>query len=141
MTPLRRRTMLLSGLAVGLGAATSAAAEDDKAPFGLTWGMSPEDLQTRGAKLLPIDGRVYGKSFNVTDLDHVLSDAEAVLVSFGYHDKLFRIVIVGKQQGPYPYGFAAVQRDNDLVSIMTERYGKGTATDIRDFKVWKDPNE
>jgi hypothetical protein len=138
---MRRRTMLLSGLAVGLGAATPSLAEDDKAPFGLIWGMSPDDVQTHGAKLVASDGRNYGKSFNVTGLDHVLSDAEAVLLSFGYHDKLFRIVVAGKQQGPDPYGFGAMQRYNDLASIMTERYGKGTETDIRDFKMWKDPNE
>lgn len=137
----RRSAFALALTCVAYGARAAEQPGDTKAPFGLTWGMSADDVRKLGATLTDAGGRDYGKGFTVTGLERVLSDAQTVLLFFGYRDRLFRIVAVGRFQGPDPYGASTLTRYKELAAILEERYGKGRETDLRDREMWKAPNE
>lgn len=145
MTTLSRRSAIVAAAGSLLRASTAVAAgaEDDvRAPFGLTWGMSSDDVQKLGVGLAASSGRSnFGASFAATGLSKVLSDTEAVALSFGYRDKLWRIAVVGRSMGPDPSGSQTVARYQDLATSLSERYGRGVETDIRDRELWKAQNE
>ncbi len=43
--------------------------------------------------------------------------------------------------GPDPSGSQAVSRYQELAAVLSDRYGRGVETDIRDREMWKGPNE
>ncbi len=140
----RRSTIALAiTFLLPIPAVIAAQPDDDiRAPFGLTWGMSPDDIRKLGVRLTDSPGRSdYGASFTATDLSKVLSDTESVALFFGYRDKLWRIAAVGRSIGPDPSGNQAVARYQELVTVLSDRYGRGVETDIRDHQMWKGPNE
>ena len=124
---------------------TAVSAEfegDSPAPFGLTWGMSSDEARKTGAQLAANAGRSdYGASFAATNLSKVLSDTESVILFFGFKDKLWRIAAAGRPMGPDPSGRQAVARYQELAAVLSDRYGRGIETDVRDREVWKGPNE
>ena len=71
----------------------------------------------------------------------VLSDTESVFLFFGYKDKLWRIAAAGRPMGPDPSGSQTVARYQELVAVLSDRYGRGVETDIRDREIWKGPNQ
>ena len=116
--------------------------EANRAPFGLTWGMSADDLRQQGVTLTREEqSREWGASYTATKLPKVLSDTEAASLAFGHDDRLFRIVAIGKTNGPDPYGGATLARYRELVEALSSRYGKGVETDQRDQRVWKEAHE
>src|SRR6266446_8463382 len=140
----RRSTIALAG-AFLLPIPIAVSAEVDvavSAPFGLTWGMSSEEARKTGAQLSANAGRSdYGASFAATNLSKVLSDTESVALFFGYKDKLWRIAAAGRPMGPDPSGRQTVARYQELATVLSDRYGRGVETDVRDREMWKGPNE
>ncbi len=56
-------------LAASPAATTSGTAPDLRAPFGLTWGLSVDDIKKLDVALLPLPGRSdYGVGFSATGL-------------------------------------------------------------------------
>jgi hypothetical protein len=140
-----RRAAIALAVAFLLPIPAAVAAEPDAgvpAPFGLTWGMSSEEVRKTGARLTANAGRSeFGAAFTATDLNKVLSDTESVFLFFGYKDKLWRIAAAGHPMGPNPSGSQAVSRYQELATVLSDRYGRGVETDIRDREMWKGPNE
>jgi len=64
-----------------------------------------------------------------------------VILFFSYKDKLWRIAAAGRPIGPDPSGRQAVARYQDLTTVLSDRYGRGVETDVRDREMWKGPNE
>ncbi|MGY3563968.1 hypothetical protein ACVWXP_007293 [Bradyrhizobium sp. USDA 4463] len=64
----------------------------------------------------------------LTRLPQAIADAEVVYGSFGYDDKLFRIVIVSKPFANDPFGNGVLNRYTALLGILTEKYGRPAQT-------------
>ncbi len=100
------------------------------APFGLTWGQSAEEVRASGVTLSdggnPTD---YGVAHTAESLKGVLSDMESVMLFFGLRNRLWRIFAVSRGMGPDQYGYPGIRRYQELLGILTERYGKGNETD------------
>jgi hypothetical protein len=145
MTMMSRRSTIVLAVAFVLPIRAAASAEPDAgvpAPFGLTWGISSDEVRKTGAKLTANAGQSdYGTSFSATDLSKVLSDTESVILFFGFKDKLWRIAAAGHPMGPDPSGSQAVARYQELATVLSDRHGRGVETDVRDHEVWKGPNE
>lgn len=140
----RRRALMLAAAGSFLvsGIASAESADDVRAPFGLTWGMSSDDVRKLGVHLTPSAERPNdGVSFAATELSKVLSDTETVVLFFGYRDKLWRVAAVGGSLGPDPSGSQAVARYRELASSLSERYGPGVESDTRDRELWKGANQ
>ena len=145
MTSLRRRSFLVALFFLFFSegfAARGALADDASAPFGLTWGMSAADAEKIGVALTPLPNATgYGTTYSATNLPKILSDTETCFLSFGYGDRLARIVAGGKEVKNDPYGSAVVGRYIELAKNLGELYGKGKETDRRDTEIWKAPSE
>jgi hypothetical protein len=140
-----RRAAIGLGIAFLLPIPAAIAVEPDAgvpSPFGLAWGMSSEEVRRTGVRLTDYAGRSeFGAAFTATDMSKVLSDTESVILFFGYKDKLWRIAAAGDPMGPDPSGSQAVSRYQELATVLSDRYGRGVETDIRDREMWKGPNE
>ncbi len=125
--------------------AMSAQGEESKnqvssAPFGLSWGMSSADLRASGVKLSDLDDKKsFGVSFRASDLPKVVPDAQFIGLSFGYSDKLWRILVIGQDISNDPYGNAVKERYNELVVALSEKYGRGTPYEHQDTELWRGP--
>jgi hypothetical protein len=71
----------------------------------------------------------------------VLSDTESVVLFFGYKDKLWRIAALGRSTQQDPSGGQTVARYRDLAASLSDVYGHGAETDVRDHQMWKAPDE
>jgi hypothetical protein len=112
------------------GSAQEAAqqAAGDEAPFGLRWRMSTAEARTIGVSLEEQKTeRPNGAVFTATGLPKVISGLRQVALNFGFNDKLFRIVAVGRPFENDPQGLAVQQRYNELVAALEARYGKGVS--------------
>lgn len=121
----------------------AAGSGDTRAPFGLTWGLSSEETRKDvGATLRPSEdqGR-WGSSFAATGLSRALSDTESIILSYGFRDRLFRVVAIGRPNGPDPSGGATLNRYQELSGALASRYGRGNEQVSRDTQIWKAPNE
>jgi hypothetical protein len=105
-----------------LGSPVHAQVTD--APIGLTWGSSSSDIQAKGIELKEIDGTDFGKSYVASKMDKALADQSGALLSFGFNDKLWRVLITSRPFGDDPAGSAAVARYNELAGVLSEKYGK-----------------
>jgi hypothetical protein len=145
MIMLSRRSIIGLAVAYLLYFPTAVSAEPEtgvSAPFGLTWGMSSDEVRKTGARLTATTGRSeFGAAFAASDLSKVLSDTESVFLFFGHKDKLWRIAAAGRPMGPDPSGSQVVARYQELAAVLSDRYGNGVETDIRDREVWKGTNE
>ncbi|MGE5779463.1 MAG: hypothetical protein ACM30D_09165 [Hyphomicrobiales bacterium] len=114
-------------LSVGVAGQSSAQeAAKNAAPFGLTWGMSAAEVRALGAELSEAKESDFGVSYTATKLPKVLTDVETVLLSFGYNDELWRVVVVSRDFSNDPYGGALRQRYDELSRVLAEKYGRGT---------------
>jgi hypothetical protein len=140
---ITRRSTVAFGSAVIVGIRTaSAQADDDRGPFGLTYGASTEAVQQGGVHLQPWPAKSdWGATFVASGLSKVLSDMESPVLSFGFKNKLWRIAAAGTTVGPDPYSNRIVARYQELAASLTQRYGPGKETDFREREIWKNPNE
>jgi hypothetical protein len=108
----------------------TALAEDQKsnsAPFGLSWGMSAAQVKSLGVELSDFPKSDWGTSLSATKLPKVIADAETVVLSFGFDDKLWRVAAVSRSFQNDPAGTATVTRYDELNKILADKYGKGRA--------------
>jgi hypothetical protein len=132
---------LVFGLPI-LARAAETGSPANPAPFGLKWGMSVADAKTSGIKLSDLDEKKnFGISYRATDLPRVLPDAEFVALSFGFQDKLWRIMVIGQNVTNDPYGGGVKVRYSELVAALSEKYGRGKSYEFQDTELWKGADE
>jgi len=90
----------------------------------LTWGISSSAIRSQGADLADFDKLTFGKSYLATKLEMAVSDQDGALLSFGFNDKLWRIMIMSREFTNDPHGSAVLARYNELLKVLTEKYGK-----------------
>jgi hypothetical protein len=108
--------MFVSGIA-------SAQPQQD-APLGLTWGTSSTEVRSQGVELTETSGTTFGRSLTAKNLEKAISDQEMALLSFGFNDKLWRVLIVSRQFDNDPHGNNVLARYADLANLLSEKYGK-----------------
>lgn len=101
-----------------------AQAPVNDAPIGLVWGSSISETQAKGIELKEIDGVDFGKSYIASKMEKALADQSAALLSFGFNDKLWRVLITSRPFSDDPAGSAVVARYNELAGLLSEKYGK-----------------
>jgi hypothetical protein len=102
----------------------SMAHSESEAPFGLTWGISVEDVRKMGVELKEIrESTEFGATFLALKMPKVLGDQKSTFLFFGFNNRLWRIAAISKEFSNDPYGNAVKSRYNELVSILTEKYG------------------
>jgi hypothetical protein len=107
-----------------LGPSALAQAPVNDAPIGLVWGSSFSEVQAKGIELKEIDGTDFGKSFIASKMERALADQSAALLSFGFNDKLWRVLITSRPFSNDPSGITAVARYDELAGVLSEKYGK-----------------
>lgn len=128
---MRYTAFLLLLAMIPLGAyAEQASPPSNQAPFGLSWGMSTEQVRALGIELTDSPVENWGKSFEAAKLPKVLSDAEYAILSFGFDDRLWRIGAASRSFGGDPAGAKALARYDELNTVLTEKYGKGKQVHI-----------
>ncbi|EHR01238.1 hypothetical protein [Bradyrhizobium sp. WSM471] len=105
---------------------TQAQSPTADAPIGLVWGSSQTEVQAKGIELKEIEGTDFGKSYLASKMDKALADQSAALLSFGFNDKLWRVLITSRPFSDDPAGSAISARYTELASLLSEKYGKGT---------------
>lgn len=132
---LTRRLLVGGGGAVVARAALAQSTNGtggERAPFGLTWGQAAEEIEASGVTLTPAGGATEsGVAFQAAGLTATLPDSEVVTLYFGLRNRLWRIFAVGRAMGPDPYGFSGLRRYQDLIALLTGRYGEGHDVDER----------
>lgn len=124
---MTRWLLALFSFALAMPAYAQQSASSEAA-LGLRWGMSSGETRELGVSLTATtDLNSFGQTFSATKLPKSISDAEFVFLSFGFNDKLWRIVIASKEFDGDPYGTAVKARYNELATALTDKYGKGTS--------------
>jgi hypothetical protein len=123
-TFLQSIILLLSvAFLLSLHSLTRAEKADQEGPLGLTWGTTSDQVRALGAELKDMPKSDYGASFVATKLPRVLSDQEATIISFGYDDRLWRLVAISKAFPDDPTGTNLKVRYQELLAILAEKYG------------------
>lgn len=116
---------LLMLLALCLFPLYTMAEEVKTAPFGLSWGMSPEEVKQLGITLTEEEPIDYGEEYTATHLPKMLSDIERVSLFFGFNHKLWRIVAVSRSFND-PYGGTVLTRYAEINEALKKKYGEGS---------------
>lgn len=138
------RMYIFSALILGLIMPSVARAQDadrNAAPFGLIWATSAADIRSLGIELEEFPSKDFGASYVATKLPKIISDVETVFVSFGYDDKLWRVGALSKKFSNEPSGTSVRNRYNELIGVLTEKYGKGKQSHFQDTTMWKGRDE
>lgn len=120
-------------------AKTIAQMAPQPGPLGLMWGMPVDQVRALGAELKDVPNTDYGVSFVATKLPRVLSDQEATVVSFGYNDKLWRIIAVSKAFSNDPAGTNLKLRYQELLAALAEKYGKPSSVHSLGDSIFQEP--
>jgi hypothetical protein len=97
----------------------------EPAPLGLTWGATKAQVKELGVALSAEKEGALGQEAIARNLPKALLDTEFVVLQFGFDDRLGRIVI-GSTKWPHDrYAIQAKTRFDELVSLLSERYGAG----------------
>lgn len=118
----------------------AAALADDRAPFGLTWRASVEEVKATGTKLQRRLPDKSGVRFAATSLPKALSDLGVAILSFGNDDKLHRIEGISEDVINDPDGARLKVRYDALSRALTKKYGKGV-TRHEIHEPWTRPND
>ncbi|MDA1327091.1 MAG: hypothetical protein O3C34_20420 [Proteobacteria bacterium] len=103
----------------------AAALAEPEAPFGLTWGVSVEQVQASGVRLqlrLPDNS---GVRFAAANLPKALSDLGEAILSFGNNNKLHKIEAISEDVVNDPEGLRLKARYAALSRALTSKYGQG----------------
>ncbi|CAO4148949.1 hypothetical protein [Methylorubrum extorquens] len=120
------RQFILAGALLYQVLPTSAQESSiNNAPFGLHWSATKEEIEKAQITLTPQKGDAFGATFRASGLPKVLADTENVYLSFGYDNKLWRIVATSKTWHNDKNGSQSLDRFNKLSGLLEERYGKG----------------
>lgn len=117
---------LIAFAASCLALPTHAQSPATDGPIGVVWGSSSAEVQAKGVELKEIEGTDFGKSYLASKMEKALADQSAALLSFGFNDKLWRVLITSRPFSEDPAGSAAVARYDELASLLSDKYGKGT---------------
>lgn len=117
---------LIAFAASCLALPTHAQSPATDGPIGLVWGSSSAEVQAKGVELKEIEGTDFGKSYLASKMEKALADQSGALLSFGFNDKLWRILITSRPFSEDPAGSAAVARYDELAGLLSDKYGKGT---------------
>lgn len=112
--------------------------EAPDAPFGLTWAATKADVEKLGVALKSLDSK-DGQRYSASGLPKILADAEAVVLNFGFQDKLLRIVAISKAFENDRYGGAVRERYDEIARLLGEKYGKGKSVHHTGSSIYKDP--
>jgi len=96
---------------------------DDSAPFGLTWGMTAEDLKSLRIILIPYretDNSALYKSYS---LPKNLSDARHYLLVFDKRTGLQKVVMTSENINDDAYGSIGQERFEALKETLSLKYG------------------
>jgi hypothetical protein len=128
-------------ISLAMMTASRALAEDNRgaAPFGLQWGMSSAQARAIGVVLTEDTHKNYGITYIATKLPKIIADIQTVLLSFGFDDKLWRIVAVSKDFSNDPYGAAVQKRYDELATELSEKYGRGDTESGASDEFFSDP--
>jgi hypothetical protein len=108
---------------VGILIAPVFAQKNREGPFGLTWGSTVEQTKAVGIELKPDTNKENGVSFIARSLPKALSDQDFAFVSYGFDDKLWRIVAVSRSFSNDPKGEKIRTRYGELVGVLAGKYG------------------
>lgn len=100
----------------------SFAQSQASAPLGLSWGMSIAGAKELGIELKEFSGTDFGKSYLAVKLENSIADQSATLLSFGFDDRLWRVVITSRDFDDDPAGSAVLARYNELKNVLSEKY-------------------
>ncbi len=100
------------------------------APFGLSWGATKAEVEKERIVLNGHSDQSDGPSYLATNLPKTISDVVSVALYFGFSDRLYRIVALGRTYENDPYGSAVRTRYDELVKILQQKYGPGKASDF-----------
>jgi hypothetical protein len=137
MTRLRYAATFLIAVITIVG--SQPARSQSEAPFGLTWGVSADDLRAIGVDLRELPEKTFGISYAASKLPKVLADQEATLLSFGFDNKLWRVIGLGKQVENDPYGAAVKERYQELLGLLAEKYGKSRSVHTLGGSIYSEP--
>jgi hypothetical protein len=101
-----------------------AYAAENAAPLGLTWGASVDETRAIGVDLQSLPNKDGGDTYVAQKLPKALSDQDGALLSFGFDNKLWRIVAISRPFSNDPQGTAVKARYQELLTSLTEKYGK-----------------
>jgi hypothetical protein len=110
---------------------------DEAAPFDLPWGASSNQIRALGVELKEAPWADFGQSFFATNIPRTLSDQEFALISFGYDNKLWRIVAMSRSFSNDPSGSLVKRRYKELSATLAEKYGKPIATHLLGDSTYK----
>lgn len=110
------------GLPIIFCGTISCMSQEDSAPFGLEWLAAPAELAELGVVLTPIEVATFGESFAATNLPKGLSDIGAVVLSFGYDNRLWRVAALSNEFDNDRYGSQAKARYEQLASSLAKSY-------------------
>lgn len=96
-----------------------------EAPFGLYWGITKEELEKAGIKLIADPDTSLGAIYSATNLPKAVSDIESVRLYLGFGGKLFKIIAASRIFPNDPYGSDVQTRYGELVKVLTDKYGAG----------------
>jgi hypothetical protein len=114
---------------------------DEGAPFGLSWGMSTEQLEELGVQLSEIESDDSGKRFQAKNVPKIIHDIDYVVISQGFNDILHRVVAVSESFQDDPYGSNVKERYQTLSGLLAQKYGPGDINHYQDTEMWKDADE
>ena len=113
-----------------------------QAPFGLGWGMSTENVMAQNIKLDDLtNNKEFGATYQASNLQKTLLDARLVGLSFGYNNKLWRVIVFGEKIENDPYGAKVKERYTQLAAALSDKYGKGNHQEYQDTEIWKNADE
>ena len=110
-----------------------------EAPLGLHWAASSESLKQAGVNMTKSGSSDFGVGFVAQKVPEGLSDQETTFLSFGYNDKLWRIVILSKLFSNDPAGIAVRSRYAELIKILSEKYGKPKVHQFLGGSIYSEP--
>lgn len=119
-----KTALMLMCAALSLWPAIAKPQPIGPAPLGLQWGLSQEETQKLGVELKVQQDDSYGKAVIFTKLPQILADQEVALGSYGYDDRLWRLVIISKVFANDPSGYAVLDRYSALSALLSEKYGR-----------------
>jgi hypothetical protein len=119
---MRVLASLMTAIALLLTNAAGARAQEDAAPFGLVWLASSDEIAELGISLTPMDSGTFGKSFAASNLPKALSDIETVVLSFGYDDRLWRVVALSNDFDSDKYGSQGKARYAQIEASLKKSY-------------------
>lgn len=116
---------LAAATALFLVGLSGACAQENQAPFGLTWMASSEEIAALGVELTAVEVPGFGSSFTAAKVPKALSDIETIVLSFGYNDQLWRIAAISTDFENDKYGSRAKARFSELDASLTKSYELG----------------